>query len=107
MVEVSLDGVTSTTDFEVIKIIDEINPYPTLLGIDWAFDNSSVIDLKRRTMMFEFGTVRLTTPLDPREGARYTEPMREGVDNEAIGELYNIIARREDYINPIVDGELS
>ena len=32
----SLVGVVSTTDFEVIEVVDETDPYPTLLGIDWA-----------------------------------------------------------------------
>jgi hypothetical protein len=67
-----------------------------LLGIDWAFYNSSLIDLKRRTITFESDTLRLITPLDLREGARYTEPVREDADSEAIGELYNSTAIRED-----------
>lgn len=31
-------------DFEVIRIMDEKDPYPGLLGIDWAFENSAIID---------------------------------------------------------------
>lgn len=69
---VDMDGVKSNADFEVIEIVDETNPYPTLLGIDWAFDNDAIIDLKKRTMSFERNTWKLTTPLDPREGERYT-----------------------------------
>jgi hypothetical protein len=34
-----LKGVTVDLDFEVIEIIDGTTPYPTLLGLDWAFDN--------------------------------------------------------------------
>ena len=33
-VEVNLDGVKSLANFEVIEIVDESDPYPTLLGID-------------------------------------------------------------------------
>lgn len=106
-VQVSMDGVESIADFEVIEIVDEIDPYPSLLGIDWAFDNSAIIDLKRRTMTFESNTPTLITPLDPRERARHTELVREDLDNYDVGELYNITARREDYVNPTMDGELS
>jgi hypothetical protein len=38
-VTVDLDGVRTKADFEVIEIVDGTTPYPTLLGLDWAFDN--------------------------------------------------------------------
>ena len=43
---VDIDGMRSLADFDVIEIIDDSNPFPTLLGIDWAFDNLDVINLK-------------------------------------------------------------
>nr|KUM49433.1 hypothetical protein ABT39_MTgene3982 [Picea glauca]QHR86974.1 hypothetical protein Q903MT_gene983 [Picea sitchensis] len=46
-VEVDLAGVKTYADFEVIEIMGEKDPYPALLGIDWAFDNSTVIDLNK------------------------------------------------------------
>ncbi len=45
---VDIDGVHSFMDFEVIEIMEDIGPYPALLGIDWAFDNMAVINLKKR-----------------------------------------------------------
>ena len=45
---VNIDGMRSLADFEVIENIDDRNPYPTLLGIDWAFDNLEVINLKKK-----------------------------------------------------------
>lgn len=45
-VEVNLDGVKSLADFEVIEIVDETNLYSTFLGINWEFDNSSILNLK-------------------------------------------------------------
>jgi hypothetical protein len=36
-VKVNIEGVKTKADFKVIKIMDESNPYPALLGIDWAF----------------------------------------------------------------------
>ena len=52
-VPVDLNGVCSLADFEVIEIIDDSTPYPTLLGIDWAFENQAIINLKKKTMSFE------------------------------------------------------
>jgi hypothetical protein len=48
-----------------------------LLGIDWDFNNSTVVDLKKRRMTFEGDGLRVIAPLDPHEGCRYTEPIRE------------------------------
>jgi hypothetical protein len=64
-------------DFEVIEIVDDNYPYPALLGIDWALNNSTVIDLKKRQMNFERDGLRFIAPLYPNEGRRYTEPIRE------------------------------
>ena len=47
-VPVDIDGVWSLVDFEVIEIIDDSNPFPTLLGIDWAIYNLVVINLKKK-----------------------------------------------------------
>ena len=46
-VPVDINGVRTFVDFEVIEIVDDSRPYPTLLGIDWDFDNLKVIDLKK------------------------------------------------------------
>jgi len=33
-VNVDIEGACTLTDFEVIEIVDDNNPYPTLLGMD-------------------------------------------------------------------------
>ena len=38
-VTIDLDGVRTKVDFEVIEIVDGTTPYPTFLGLDWAFEN--------------------------------------------------------------------
>jgi hypothetical protein len=43
-----IDGARMFAYFEVIEIVDDSCPYPVLLGIDWAFNNSTVVDLKKR-----------------------------------------------------------
>ena len=47
-VPVDIDGVRSLVEFEVIEIIDDSKPYPTLLGIAWDFDNLVMINLKKK-----------------------------------------------------------
>lgn len=46
-VVVVIKGVSMQTNFEVIEIVEDNNPYPTLLGIDWATDMNGVINLKK------------------------------------------------------------
>ena len=50
-VTIDLDGVRTMEDFEVIEIVDGTTPYPTLLGMDWAFNNQAIINLKTRKIM--------------------------------------------------------
>ncbi len=82
------EGVFTTIDFEVIKIVDDNNPYPTLLGIDWEFDNTTIINLKKRQMIFEGNNMRVIVPLDPSEGARYIEPVKEEYCAADIDNIY-------------------
>jgi hypothetical protein len=94
---VDLDGVRTKEDFEVIEIVDGTTPYPTLLGLDWAFDNQAIINLKTRKMKFESGEYRVIVPLDPLEGERFVEPTC--LDLEEISQLYRTNVHDEDYIN--------
>ena len=59
-VKVDIAGVNTYTDFEVIDIMGDKDLYPALLGIDWAFENYAIIDLKKELMIFEDGEVRVT-----------------------------------------------
>ena len=52
-IPMDLDRVCNLADFEVIEIIDDNTPYLVLLGIDWAFENQAIINLKMKTMSFE------------------------------------------------------
>lgn len=64
-ITVDIEGVSITIDFEVIEIMDESNPYATLLGLDWAFANMDVISLKERQLVFEINNMRVIVPLYP------------------------------------------
>jgi hypothetical protein len=67
-VPVDIDGVRTFAYFEVIEIVDDNYLYPALLGIDWAFNTSNVVDLKKICMTFERYGLRVIAPLDPDEG---------------------------------------
>ena len=62
-------------DFEVIKIVEDANPYPALLELDWVMDMGGIINLKKQSMVFEIRSTRVIVPLDPAEDAQYTEPI--------------------------------
>jgi galactose-1-phosphate uridylyltransferase len=94
-------------DFEVIEIMDDYYPYPSLLGIDWAFDNNVVLNLKKQQMSFETNTMRVITPLDPNEWDKYNESVDEDAQMSIIENIYKIMGHKEYYVNPMVDGKLS
>jgi hypothetical protein len=104
-VTVDLDGVRTKVDFEVIEIVDSTTPYLALLGLDWAFDNQAIINLKTQKMTFDSGEYMVIAPLDPSKGERFIDPTC--LDLEEIIQLYRTNARDEDYVNPITDGILN
>lgn len=103
----NIEGVKTKSDFEVIDITDESDPYITVLGIDQAFENNTVINLKKRKMSFETDTLHAVTPLNPYEGDQYNELVEEDAQSSIIENIYNITRHREDCINPTTDGRLS
>jgi hypothetical protein len=106
-VHVDVERVRTFADFEVIEIVDDRCPYPVLLGIDWDFNNSTIVDLKKRRMTFEGNGLKFIAPLDPDEGRRYTEPIKEEDHTYELENIYKLTARQEDYINPTTDRNLS
>jgi hypothetical protein len=54
--------------------VDGTKPYPTLLVLDWEFENQAIINLNMRKMTFESREYKFITPLEPSEGERFVEP---------------------------------
>jgi hypothetical protein len=104
---VNNEGVKININFEFIEIMDESDPYPTLLGIDWAFENNAVLNLKKMHISFETDTLCVVVPLDPYEGDCYNETIYEDAQRSGIENILKVMGSREDYINPSVDGKLS
>jgi hypothetical protein len=73
----NIERVKTKVNFEVIEIMDESDPYPILLGIDWAFENNAVLNLKKRQMSFDIDTLHVVVPPDPYEGDRYNDLVDE------------------------------
>ena len=97
----------SLANFEVIEIINDNTPYLALLGIDWAFDNQAIINLKKKTMSSKGNGIQVINPLDLALGPRYTEliTIKEEVGN--IDTVYQLTVAQGDYVNPIDDRMIS
>ena len=91
-ITVDIEGASALADFEVIEIADDNNPYPTLLGIDWAIDMNGVINLKKRKMIFQKKYLCVVIPLDPAEGSRYTDPVHDYESDDNLYYIYKITA---------------
>ena len=78
-----------------------------LLGIDWATDMNGVINLKKRRMIFEKKALCVVVPLDPAEGSRYTNPVRDYDSDDDLDCFYKITTWEQDWVNPTADGKLS
>ena len=63
-VPVEVKGLRTYVDFEVIDIVDDTNPYPALLGIDWEIDNQTIINFKKMILSFEDYEIRVVAPID-------------------------------------------
>jgi hypothetical protein len=83
-VEIDVAGMNTVANFEVIEIMGDKDPYLALLGIDWAYDNYAIIDLKKETMTFEADGIMVVQPLDPCIGPRYTEPTYNNMEGEDL-----------------------
>jgi hypothetical protein len=44
---INIDGVHSVAEFAVIDIMDKSQSYPNFLGLDLAFENHDIINLKK------------------------------------------------------------
>ncbi len=85
-----IGGANALEDFEVIEIVDDRNPYPVLLEIYWATDMNWVINLKKRKTIFEKKSRCVVISLDPAEGSRYTELVRDYGSDDDLDCIYKI-----------------
>jgi hypothetical protein len=110
--DVDLVSVKTVENFEVIEIMGGGGGggylYPSLLGIYWAYEKFSIIDLKKEIMTFESDGLKFAQPLDLYQGPRYSDPVDESMEHDVMDQLYTMTTgNRADYINPTVDGSIS
>jgi len=106
-VTIDIEGASVQADFEVMEIFDDNNPYTMILRIDWAIDMNGVINLKKCKMTFEKKSLRVVVPLDPIEGAQYTESVHDDNSDDDLNYIYKITIKGEDWVNPTIDGRIS
>ena len=99
---VEVEGMNTYVDFDVIEVVDGGGSYPMLLGMGWDSDSMKVINFKKHVMTFENQDIRVITPMDPNEGGRYIELVKDEVV-EGWDHVDNI---SEHYVHPTADGEL-
>lgn len=92
-VTADIEDASEQADFEVIEIFDDSNPYPALLGIDWATDMNRVINLKKHKIIFEKKSLRVVVPVDLAEGAGYTKLMHDNDSDNDLNYIYKITVR--------------
>lgn len=86
---VDITGVRAQADFEVIQIVEDADPYPIPLGLDWDIYMGGIVNLTKRSMIFENNGTRVIVTLDPMEGEHYTEPVR---GNKEVDHIYKMTA---------------
>lgn len=89
-VTVDIEGMSALANFEVIEIVDDNNPYPTLLEINWDTEMNGVINLKKQKMIFEKKSLYVVAFLDPTKGPCYTEPIRNYESDDHLYQIYKI-----------------
>lgn len=77
-----------------------------MLGIEWAFENLAVINLKKKQMTFEGHNIRIIAPLDPSMGPLYAEPIRAKEETKEIDNFYMMTIMQDHYMNPTTNGTL-
>jgi len=95
-VEVDVVGMKTHTEFEVIDVMGDRDPYPKLLGIDWAYENYTVIDIKKELEILEVDRLRVIQPLDPYQGPRFTEPVDDVDKPGALDQLHILTAGKRE-----------
>lgn len=106
-VTIDIKGASTQMDFEVIEIVDDNNPYPMLLGVDWAIEMNGVINLNKHKMIFEKNSLRVVVLLDPPKGVRYIVPVCDNDSDDDLDFIYMITMQEEDWVNPTADGRIS
>lgn len=89
-ITMDIEGASVLANFKVIEIVDDSNPNPAALGIDWATEMNGVINLKKWKMIFEKKSLCVIIPLDPTEGLHYPTLVYDYESNDDLDFIYKI-----------------
>ena len=64
-ISVEVEGLQTYENFYVIDIFDNKKLYPTLMGIDWAIENQTIINSKKRILSFEDSEMQVVATIYP------------------------------------------
>ena len=67
----------------------------------WPMLQSSTLKGDRT---FKGNGLRVIIPLDPSQGERYVEPLRDEGEEDTLDHIYNITTKDADYVEPDADG---
>ena len=76
---VDVEGMNAYDAFGVFEVVDGGGSFPTLLGIGWANNSMEMINFKKHMMKFEDQYIIFISHVDPNEGKRYIEPVKDEV----------------------------
>ena len=99
---VDVEGMRTYVNFDIIEFVDGGGSYPALLGIVWANNSMVVINFKKHVMTFENQDIIVINPMDPNEGRRYIELVKDEVVR-GWDHAYSIL---EYYVHPTANREL-
>ena len=69
---------------------------------------NGIINLKKRTILFERNSLRIIVLLDPVEGACYIEPDHDYEESDyELDQIYTITTWGQDWINLMIDGQIA
>lgn len=89
----SIMGISITSNFEVIDLVDGIPTYPTLVDKPWVLRMKATISLEKDRIKLKGNHKKIIIPLDRREG----KPCEEELETRR---LYQVLHEDRDNMEP-------
>lgn len=86
--EITITGIPTRINFEVIELILGSTSYPTLVGCPWEWKIKANISLYKDTLKIKGKGKKVTIPLIPSDGGPWEEPIN---DDPYVRRLYQIM----------------
>jgi hypothetical protein len=100
---ISIMGIPTRVDFEVINLVEGIPAYPALVGRPWGRNMRATISLERDRIKLKGSSRKIIIPLDPKEGKPWVETWDETHETQR---LYQVMNEQKDNVEPNSEGEI-